>query len=176
MLQYLHVRSGATKAVKVHCRRPQRLGRAHRRRQEPAAVTASRERAGYSVPGADLWPWGHSRAHLSLSAFPEISECIFASDTLAPALTQRPPLTRSSVPSAPGGSLRGLLWLLSSLRPLQTPSMRPIPTHQPLDATHLVSVPSGPADVPACLSHLHGQSADLWICHSAARQFPGVGR
>ena len=62
------------------------------------------------------------------------------------------------VPPGPGGPLRGLLWFLSSLRPLQTPSMRLIPTHQPLDGTHLVSVPSGPAAVPACLSpHMDSQ-------------------
>lgn len=87
LLQYSHIRPGAAKAEKVRCQRPQRLGSTQRRRQAPAPVTASRERAGCSVPGADLWPWGRSRAHLSPSAFPEICECIFTSDAPAPTLT-----------------------------------------------------------------------------------------
>ena len=98
---------GATKVVKVHCRRPQRLGNAQRRKQESSPVTAFREQAGSSAPGAGLWPWAHSWPPASAS--PETAGCTFTSETLAP----RPhPASSATV--------------------LQTPPTRLTPT-QPLD-------------------------------------------
>lgn len=148
---------GATKVVKVHCRRPQRLGNAQRRKQESSPVTAFREQAGYSAPAADLWPWAHSWAHLFLSAFPEISACIFTSEALAP----RPHTASSDTVLCPPGPCRHLLRVSSP--------------HTSRWMAHTSSLcPVLLQTVPAWLSYLQGQSADLWIRHSAAYQFPSI--
>ena len=138
----------ATKVVKVHCRRPQRLGNAQRRKPESSPVTAFREQAGSSVPGAGLWPWAHSWPPASAS--PETSGCTFTLETLAP----RPhPASSDGVLCPPA---------------LQTPPTRLTRTRQPLDGHTSSLCPVLLQTVPAWPSYLRGQSADLWIRHRAA--------